>query len=80
MGIAPTIGRIVHYHTHVKSYPAIIVAAYERSEQQACDLAVFGSPLGTFASRLGVLAGEPGRNNTWSWPPLLPAVEEGDEE
>ncbi len=78
----PTIGRVVHYHTHVKTYPAIIVDVARAGGQEFVDLAVFGSPFGTFASRLRVLSGEPGRNNTWSWPPLaepLPEIEEAEE-
>jgi hypothetical protein len=63
---APTIGRIVHWHYESGTYPAIVTKVYQKT--LAVDLAVFGSPFGTYASRLGVMPGKPGQKNTWSWP------------
>lgn len=62
----PTIGRIVLYHTAVKSYPAIVTAVYPTG---FIDLVVFGSPLGSAQWRQTVRRGGEGLNNTWSWPP-----------
>ena len=76
----PTIGRVVHYHTQVKTVPAIIIDVARAGGQEFVDLQVFGSHVGPYRYR--VLPGEPGKNNTWSWPPLaepLPDVEEAEE-
>lgn len=61
----PRRGAIVDYHTHVKTYPAIVVAV--GMVPDFLDLAIFGSPLGTYGTRLRVRHGGPGQNNTWSW-------------
>lgn len=60
-----TIGRIVHWHHERRAYPAIVTRVHQN---ECVDLAVFGSPFGTYASRLNVMPGEPGQTNRWSWP------------
>jgi len=79
----PTVGRILHYHTHVKTYPAIVVGTAAASADPFLDLVVFGSPFGSFASRLRVRPGGPGENNTWSWPPMpapLPEIADAEDQ
>lgn len=71
----PSMGRVVIYHTAVKSYPAIVVAAHPVPEQLV-DLVIFGSPLGSVGTRLNVRPGGAKQNNTWSWPEILPPVDE----
>ena len=80
LGIATpkaSMGRIVRYHTAVKSYPAVITAAHPVDD--LVDLVIFGSPLGSVGTRLNVRPGGEHKNNTWSWPPL-PEPEEPDDE
>jgi hypothetical protein len=72
---ALTIGRIVRYHTAVKTYPAIVTAVHP-VEEQLVDLVIFGSPLGSVGTRLNVRPGGAKQNNTWSWPEILPPVDE----
>ncbi len=66
--VAPvaTPGRIVHYHTHVGTYPAIVVKV--GVNPKVVDLVIFGSPLGSCGTRQQVQQGGPGKNHTWSWP------------
>ncbi len=60
----PTVGRIVHYHTHLGVTVAAIVTWI--NEDESVNLTMF-APMGATEGRIGVKQGN--ESGCWSWPP-----------
>ncbi len=64
--MSPTLGRIVHYHTHLGITVAAIVT--QVLDNETINLTMF-APMGATEGRLSVKQGdEPG---CWNWPPRV---------